>query len=235
MKSISRTVVLLALMMLAPGIRADMNDEPRLFYIAADELEWRAGDGDHMLAWDIESWYGTTRDRLIARAEGEVDDGDTTEFETVLGYSRAINPNWNINLGWHADWQLSDPRHWATAEWQGLAPGFIDTRFQLLAGKEGRWSARIKLETEWALSPRWHLVPSLKADWFNEKDHRNDLGSGLAGFDASLRLKYQVTPRFMPYVGMQVMRLVGDTADLARAADEKPRAVRVLAGLSVWF
>jgi copper resistance protein B len=235
MSVFSRFLISLVLLMPAAGVWADMNDEPRLFYIAADELEWRAGNSDHMLAWDIESWYGTTRDRLIARAEGEIDHGDTTEFETVLGYSRAVNTNWNINVGWHADWQWSHPRHWATLEWEGVAPGFIDTRFQLLAGNEGRFSARIKLETEWPLTRRWHLVPGLKADWYSDKDLRNDIGAGFAGYDASLRLKYLVTPRFMPYVGTQISRLVGDSAELARAAGLEPRVVRVLAGLSIWF
>lgn len=235
MSASGRVLLLVAVWMLAASARADMNDEPRLLFIAADELEWRAGDGDHMVAWDIESWYGTTQDRIIARAEGEIDHGDTTEFETVLGYSRAVNPNWDINIGWHADWQWSHPRHWGTLEWDGVAPGFVDTRFQLLASSGGRVSARIKLETEWPLTRRWHLVPGLKADWYSDDDVRNDLASGVAGYDASLRLKYQVTPRFMPYVGAQVTRLVGGTADLARAADEKPRAVRVLAGLSLWF
>ncbi len=43
---------------------ADMNDEPLLLYLNVDNLEWRTDSGEDGLAWDIEAWYGTTRDRL---------------------------------------------------------------------------------------------------------------------------------------------------------------------------
>ncbi len=214
---------------------AEMNDEPLLLYVNADELEWRSGDTDHKLAWDIDAWYGTTRDRAILRSEGEIEHGNTEEFETVIGYSRAITPFWNANAGWHGDWQLNKPRHWATVEWEGTAPGFIDTRLQLLAASGGRYSVRIKLETEWQLSPQWELVPGLKTDWYSKDDNRNAIGSGWAGFDASLRLKYRWHPRVRPYAGIQLNRLAGDTARLARAGGGRARALSVVAGLSFWF
>ncbi len=214
---------------------AEMTDEPLLLFVGADEFEWRGGDANDVLAWDIDAWYGTSRDRLILRAEGEVEHGDTEEFETVIGYSRAMTAYWNANVGWHADWQLNEPRHWATVEWEGLAPGFVDTRFQLLAAEGGRYSARVKLETEWFLSPSWILKPSLKSDWYSDDDPQNLLGSGWAGFDAGLRLKYRWHPRSMPYVGVQLTRLAGDTARLADANGRKTRVLSVVAGLSFWF
>jgi copper resistance protein B len=225
----------LAWLALLNSAAAEMNDEPLLWFVGADEFEWRSGDTDHMIAWDIDAWYGTTRDRAVLRAEGEVEHGDTEEFETVIGYARAMTPYWNANIGWHADWQLSKPRHWATVEWEGLAPGFVQTRFQLLAGEGGRYSARVKLETEWFLSRSWLLEPTLKTDWYSEADRPNRLGSGWSGFDAGLRLKYRIHPRSMPYVGVQLTRLAGDTARLARANGQKARALSVVAGLSFWF
>ncbi len=217
------------------SVLADMDDDPLLLFVNADELEWRGGDANDTLAWDIDAWYGTTRDRVILRTEGETESGDTEEFETVVGYSRALTPFWNANIGWHGDWQLSKPRHWATVEWEGTAPGFIETRFQLLAASGGRYSARLKLETEWPLSPKWELVPALKTDWYSDDDNQNAIGSGWAGVDASLRLRYRWHPRVRPYGGVQLTRLAGDTAKLARAGDAEVRALSVVAGLSFWF
>lgn len=222
--------------MMSPAVTfAEMDDEPLLWFVGADEFEWRNGDTDHVFAWDVDAWYGTTRDRAVLRAEGEIEHGDTEEFETVIGYSRAMTSYWNANIGWHADWQLTEPRHWATVEWEGLAPGFVETRFQLLAAEGGRYSARVKLETEWMLSRVWLLQPMLKTDWYSDDDVLNGLGSGWAGFDAGLRLKYRIHPRSLPYVGVQLTRLAGDTARLARAAGENPRSLSVVAGFSFWF
>lgn len=225
-----------ALTLLSPVMAmAEMDDEPLMWFIGADELELRSGDADHKIAWDLDAWYGTSRDRAVLRAEGETEHGDTEEFETVIGYSRAITPYWNANIGWHADWQLNEPRHWATLEWEGLAPGFVETRFQILAGEGGRYSARVKIGAEWYLSRFWLLEPALKTDWFSDDDVQNQLGSGWSGFDMGLRLKYRVQPSFMPYVGVQLTRRAGDTARLARANGDKVRALSVVAGLSFWF
>jgi len=230
------TAALNLLVTLSPQfVYAEMNDEPLLLFIGVDELEVRDGDTEHLVAWDADAWFGTTRDRLIVRSEGEIEHGETGEFETVLGYSRAVSPYWNMNLGWHGDWQLNSARHWGMIELEGIAPGFIDTRLSLLASSGGRYSVRASTEIEWWLTHRWQLVPGLKIDWYSDKDPGNELGSGFANLDASLRLKYQLSPRLLPYAGVQLSRWIGNSADLARLDGRRPRSLSVVAGLSFWF
>jgi len=222
-------------MLATAGVHADMNDEPWLVSFAAEEFEYRRGTGEGVITWDAEAWMGTTRDRFFLRTEGEADSDEIEKLETTLVWSRAVSAFWNMNLGWRGDWQPEQRRSWLAAELEGLAPGFVETRFSVLAGSSGRWGARLELETEWKLNPRWELVPSLEADWRDEADPVNGLGDGLTEVEAGLRLHYVVRPDFMPYVGYSLTTLSGRTADIAQAAGQQRRKSEVVAGLSFWF
>ncbi len=214
---------------------ADMNDEPLLFYFGADNLEWRTDSGADVIAWDIESWYGTTRDRVVVRSEGEVDEDETEEFDTVLAWSRGVTAFWNVNAGMRNDWQPGRQRNWAMVELEGTAPGYIETRVSALAGSGGRSSLRLKLATEWFLSQRWKLEPELESNWYSDDDLANGLASGVTDIELALRLKYIVRPNLTPYIGVNLVRQLGDTADLTRANGGSPRATQLLAGVAFWF
>ena len=52
---------------------------------------------------------------------------------------------------------------------------------------------------------------------------------------AALRLRYEVTRQFAPYVGVSFERKFGRTADYASAAGQGRSQAAVLAGVSFWF
>lgn len=214
---------------------AAMNDEPILLFVNAHQLEWRKDGAQDALVWELESWLGTTRERLAFRSEGEVNEVETDEFETILVYSRPVSAFWNINMGWRGDWQPATRRSWATVELEGLAPGFVESRFSLLAGPSGRFAARVELETEWLLSRYWELKPRAELDWYSDDDPANELASGTTALELGLRLGYRLRRDFKPYIGVEWTGLLGDTDSLARAAGRARRSTQVLAGLSFWF
>ena len=228
-------VVVISSMVAASTAVAEMNDEPVLYYIKAHELEMRRTSGDNAFNWDISAWVGTTRNRLVLRTEGEAGEDETEEFETLLLYSRAVSPFWNINAGWRADWQPVARRNWATLELEGLAPGFIETRLSLLAGGQGRWGARFMLETEWYLTRYIKLIPLLETDWYNEADPLNGRGSGLASLELGARLGYAIRPDVLPYIGVAWTGLYGESRDIATAGGADARVTQLVAGISIWF
>ncbi|MEE7548613.1 copper resistance protein B, partial [Xanthomonas sp. Kuri4-1] len=59
--------------------------------------------------------------------------------------------------------------------------------------------------------------------------------SGLQSVEAGLRLRYEITRRFAPYVGWVHERRFGTQADRARAQDDAPRDSRWVAGVRLWF
>lgn len=58
---------------------------------------------------------------------------------------------------------------------------------------------------------------------------------GFNDVELGLRLRYEITREFAPYVGVSWVRRLGDTADLARARGEKETDTALAVGLRFWF
>ena len=54
-------------------------------------------------------------------------------------------------------------------------------------------------------------------NFYSQADPERDLGSGLADIDAGLRLRYEITRKVAPYIGVTYAGKFGGTADFARA------------------
>ena len=61
------------------------------------------------------------------------------------------------------------------------------------------------------------------------------IGAGPSDIELGLRLRYEIAREFAPYVGVNWERKLGDTADYARAAGDKPSATSLVIGLRAWF
>jgi copper resistance protein B len=71
---------------------------------------------------------------------------------------------------------------------------------------------------------------------FNSKDDlARQLGTGLADLDMGLRLRYEITRKFAPYLGASYESKFGRTADLVRLSGTRPSALRLSIGLRTWF
>ena len=79
------------------------------------------------------------------------------------------------------------------------------------------------------------LEPEIELDWYGKDDPANGIGSGISSLEAGLRLRYALRKEFAPYIGLNWVRLYGDTGRYARAAGEDSSDLQVLAGLRFWF
>ena len=68
-----------------------------------------------------------------------------------------------------------------------------------------------------------------------KNDERRGIGSGLSTAEAGLRLRYEITRQFAPYVGVVREWTFGNTADFRRSAGEDINDTRVIAGVRIWF
>ena len=75
----------------------------------------------------------------------------------------------------------------------------------------------------------------MEVNFYGKNDELTGLGSGLADTTAGLRLKYEVTRQFVPYIGVEWSSKFGKTADYARAAGESKHETRFVADLSIRF
>jgi copper resistance protein B len=75
----------------------------------------------------------------------------------------------------------------------------------------------------------------VEATAYGRSDAARGLGSGLSDLSAGMRLRYEVTRQFAPYVGVEWGRRFGGTADAARANGDPTSDTRVIAGVRFWF
>ena len=85
------------------------------------------------------------------------------------------------------------------------------------------------------LSNRLILQPVVAASIAADDDLRRGVGRGLGHVETGLRLRYEVTRRFAPYIGFLHERRFGRSAALHRDAGEGTRDSRWVAGVRFWF
>lgn len=204
-------------------------------FLRFDRLEAWHDDGEDGQAWEIGGWAGTDTDRLWLRSEGEREAGQTHAADLELLYGHSVGPWWDVVGGVRHDFQPDGSQTWAAVGVQGLAPWFIELQATAYLSDEGQVAAEFEAEHHARLSTRWILESQLELALHGDDDPARGIGSGLSSVEAGLRLRYEITPRFAPYVGLAWERRYGDTADLAEAAGESVEGTRVVAGLRFWF
>lgn len=212
---------------------AHMDDNPLVWVLRGDELE----RGEHdTLGWDLRAGIGRNFDKLWLRSEGERSHGETAHAVTELLWSHATGPWWDRTLGLRHDSGGSGPsRDWLAVGVQGLAPYKFELEVTGYVGESGRLAARLEGEYEVLLTNRLILQPKLEANLYSRDDRANHIGSGLSDVEFGLRLRYEFSPRFAPYIGHAWMRRFGATADLFEAAGEDASERRWIAGVRFWF
>ncbi|MBO9353737.1 copper resistance protein B [Bordetella petrii] len=200
----------------------------RFEYVRARGAEWGAYEG--------EAWYGSTYDRAVIKAEGEVAGGKLRDSETQLLWRHAVSPFWDTELGLRFDHGQEGPnRQWLAFGVQGLAPYWVEIDATAYAGPSGRTALKLKAEYDLLLTQKLYLKPSVEMNLYGKNDEQRAIGSGLADATAGLRLKYEITRQFVPYVGVEWSGKFGKTADYARQAGEARQETRFVAGLSFRF
>ncbi|MCL5061254.1 MAG: copper resistance protein B, partial [Candidatus Thermoplasmatota archaeon] len=219
-----------------PGPRQlRLADEHNFGALLVDRLERRdTGDGN-ATAYDAQAWFGRDYDRLVVKAEGDVAQGKLQEARTELLWAHAIAPFWDTQLGARYDSGEGPDRGWLAFGVQGLAPYWFNVDAAAYVGGNGRTALRLVAEYELLLTQKLVLQPRIEVNAYGKRDEARDIGSGLSDVAAGLRLRYEFTRQFAPYVGVERAEKFGRTADLARAAGEKPNEARWVAGVRFWF
>ncbi len=200
-----------------------------------DHLEaWDNAHGDGQ-SWATQAWFGDDIDRLWLRSEGQRTDGHLRDWSLDALYGRAISPWWDVVAGVRHDDGEGPGLTRAAIGLQGLAPYKFELAATVYVGGPRKAELAVEAEYDVLLTNRLILQPKLEASIAADDDPRRGVGSGLGHVEAGLRLRYEVTRRFAPYVGFVHERRHGRTADLHRAAGEGTRESRWVAGLRFWF
>lgn len=214
---------------------ASGEDDPLLFKLMIDKLEWRAAEGENPLVWEADAWVGKDLNKLWFKTEGEYRDGETEAAYVEALYSRAVSPYWDLQVGWRHDARPRPNRDWFAVGFKGLAPYWFEVDATLYGGGNQSAFARLEAEYEILLTQRLILSPEIEANIFAREDERRGIGSGLSDTELGLRLRYEIRREFAPYIGINWEKKYGDTGDFAKEEGEGTSDLQFLVGVRAWF
>jgi copper resistance protein B len=212
-----------------------MHGESIQSYVQFNRLEaWDADPGTG-IAWEGQAWMGTDTDRLWLRSEGKRVDGRLESADLEVLYGRPVSRWWDVVAGVRHDFAPGGSRDFAAIGVIGLAPYKFEVAATAYIGQGGQTAARVEVEYETLLTNRLVLQPLLEVELNGRDDPRRGIGSGLSTVEAGLHLRYEVTRRFAPYIGVVRERAFGRTAGFRDQDGHPVRDTRVVAGMRVWF
>jgi copper resistance protein B len=185
-----------------------VHDNMIFWHVLFDQLEGRSNGPDNELRWDGQSWVGSDWDKLWFKSEGffnrhgrrghgRLEDG----IHEVL-YDRPIPflRYFDWQAGFRYDGDSGPPRYWAALGVQGLAPEFLDLEMTLYLRNGGHLAARVVGAYDILLTNRLIAQPEVEMNFYSKGDPGRAIGRGLSELDTGLRLRYEVSRKFGPYI-----------------------------------
>ena len=204
-------------------------------FFLLDRLEgWNADEGTGV-EWEAVSWIGTDLNRLWLRSEGERIDGTTESADIEVLYGRSVATWWDVVAGVRHDFGEGPSQTFAAIGVMGLAPYKYEVEATAYIGQSGQTAARLEAEYDTLFTNRLILQWQVEAELYGKDDPRRGIGSGLSTIEAGLRLRYEFTRKFAPYIGVVREQAFGSTADYRRSQFDDVNDTRIVAGLRIWF
>jgi copper resistance protein B len=212
-----------------------VHDNAVHWFALLDRFETWDEDDAWPVAWEGSGWIGTDLDRAWVRSEGEAVDGTVESANVELFYGRAIARWWDAVVGVRHDFGDGPSRTFAAVGVMGLAPYMFEVEATAYLGESGQTGLGLEAEYETLFTNRLILQSVIEAEAWSKDDPARGTGSGLGKVEAGLRLRYEFTRRFAPYVGIVRERLFGRTADFREARGGEVDDTRFVIGLRTWF
>ena len=198
--------------------------------------EYQARQGRDGYRWDGGAWFGGDINRLRLKTEGEGafrQGVDSAEVQAL--YSRAVGPYFNLQAGIRQDFQPTPRRTYATIGVEGLAPYMFEVEGAAFLSNKGEVLGRLEGYYDQRITQRLILQPRVEVNLSAQDVPEIRIGAGITNVELGLRLRYEISREFAPYLGVSFDRKLGDTARFARADGERVQATSLVAGVRFWF
>jgi len=223
------------------GWPAPVDTSMRFYYLQLDQLEWRLNDGPDEFRWDLQGWWGTDRHKLWVKSEGLTNTSGPSsgDAEVQLLYSRMIARYWDVQLGVREDVLFgagpNRERTFGALGVQGLAPYWFEVEPTLFVSDDGDLSFRLTTTYDVYVTQRLVAQPRFELNVAAQDARAFGVESGVNDVELGLRLRYEIRREFAPYIGINWLRRIGDTADLVRQGGENPELLGFVAGVRLQF
>ncbi|KAF0102066.1 copper resistance protein B [Enhydrobacter aerosaccus] len=219
-----------------PHSMPKMLDQAIFAHLLFDQLEGRFGFAEgNTFRWSAQGWLGTDENRVWLLSEGRFTNNELDDGIQQLLYGRAITTYFDALVGIRYDLDSAPSRGWGAIGIQGLAPQFFKVSAIGYVSGEGHLAARLEASYDLLITQRLILQPQLEMNFYTKDDPARLVGAGLSELDAGLRLRYEITREFAPYVGITYLGQYGATADYVSAAGGSTQQIRFTVGLRAWF
>lgn len=211
-------------------------DQPVFPFLLLDRLEYRWKEGKDLRVWDVQGWIGGDDNKLWFKSEGEDEKGGGTgQAEVEVLYARLISPFWYLQGGVRYEDRPSPSRNSLAFGVQGLAPYWFDVEATAYVSEKGKLSAKFEAEYDFLFTQRLILQPRAETTFAAYAEPERGVGQGFNNIELGLRLRYEIRRQFAPYIGVTWSRKLGDTAGLARRANQDVTERAIVAGVRIWF
>jgi copper resistance protein B len=218
-----------------PIPRPRMGDEDLIGSLLVDRLESATTGGITVMTYDWQAWFGNTYDRVVVRAEGNIEGGTFKDARNELLWAHALTAYWDTQLGLRYDSGQGTDRGWLAFGVQGTAPYWIYVEATAYVNEQGRISFRLETEYDLLLMQRLILQPRIEVNIYSQSDDSRNVSSGVSDFTGGVRLRYEIWREFAPYVGVEWASKFGSAADNLRATGKDAEGTLFVAGLRFWF
>lgn len=219
----------------ARGVLRDEHGGSLIFKLMAEQAEFQSGPHGAGYEWRGEAWYGGDINRFVAKSEGTGTGADGVErAELQALYSRAIGRYTDLQLGIRQDF---DPliRTYATIGVEALIPYWFKVDGALFISDRGTGFARLEGMYDFMLTQQLVLQPRAELNVAFQDERSARVGSGISDAELGMRLRYEISRDFAPYIGVSYERNFGRTADFVRAGGKDIEATKFVMGLRAWL
>lgn len=214
---------------------AQTEDDYTYTRVLFDQLEYVPKPAGQPVSLEAVGWVGGDLNRFWLRAEGQqstLEPEGETEIEAL--YGRLITPFFDAVAGARVDrsWEeRGRTRGHLAVGLQGLAPYRFEVEPTLYVSDEGNVSARFVAAYSFRFTQRLVLEPEAELNVALQDVPEWGVGTGVNNLNAGLRLRYEFSRKFAPYVGYDQNWRFGETADFA-GGDTSDGAL--VFGVRVW-
>jgi copper resistance protein B len=211
-------------------------DNTIFYHLLFDQFEGRTNGPENELRWNGEGWAGTDMNRLWFKTEAFVEHGMMMDGDQELLYDRPI-PRlryFDLQAGVRYDLDSDAGRTWGAIGIEGLAPYFFEFAPTFYFSNRGFFAGRFEGSYDILITNRLIAQPQVELNLYSKSNASRGVGSGVSELDAGLRIRYELSRKFGPYIGFAYTGNYGRTATFTREAGGNPEDPRFIFGVRLW-
>lgn len=219
------------------GGQPPVDDQAIFFHGVLDQAEGRFNGRNLDSRWEGQAWAGTDYNKIWLKSEGVLSrNGKLEDGQNQFLYDRPFSTYFDLQLGVRVDANSSTTsRTWAAFGIQGLSLYFFDLEITGFVSDRGAFAARLAGSYDLLITNRLILQPQIEMNFYSKADPSLLYGSGLSLMEAGIRLRYEITRKFAPYIGIHYEGKFGQAATFAKRDGESPNSVGLVFGIRSWF